>query len=62
MARKTKVRTTIEPGVVLTIDDTELIDLDRQGLIKSRETDDDWKADDTDEAPASKADDKKKGA
>ena len=35
VTRKTKVRTTIEPGVVLAIDDAELLDLDRQGLIHS---------------------------
>lgn len=30
---KHKVRTTINPGVVLTVDDAELLDLTRQGLI-----------------------------
>lgn len=33
---KTKIRTTINPGEVLTVDDAELIDLERQGLVKSR--------------------------
>lgn len=42
---KTKVRTTIEPGVVLTIDAPELLDLERQGLIKSREGDEGWQDD-----------------
>lgn len=37
MAKKTKVRVTIEPGVVRSVDDAELIDLDRQGLIHSSE-------------------------
>lgn len=44
---KTKVRTTIEPGVVLSVDDSELLDLERQGLVKSYED---------------SSDDKKKGA
>ena len=35
----TQVRTTNEPGVVREVDDTELIDLERQGLIYSREGD-----------------------
>lgn len=35
----TKVRTTIEPGVVHEVDAAELIDLERQGLIYSREGD-----------------------
>jgi hypothetical protein len=68
MARKTKVRTTIEPGTVIAIDDTELIDLDRQGLIHSSERDGvgshEWKPEaeaDPVEAPASPAD-KTKGA
>lgn len=71
VARKTKVRTTIEPGVVLAIDDTELLDLDRQGLIHSSEAGHgahEWQPEaDTDEAPAATDDDtakadKKKGA
>lgn len=69
VARKTKVRTTIEPGVVLAIDDTELLDLDRQGLIHSSEAGHgahEWRPEakaeaDPDGAPASKAD-KTKGA
>lgn len=28
-----KIRSTINPGVVLTVDDAELLDLTRQGLI-----------------------------
>lgn len=44
---KTKVRTTIEPAVVLEVDDAELLDLTRQGLIQSIEDE---------------TDDKKKGA
>lgn len=28
-----KIRTTIKPGAVLTVDDAELLDLTRQGLI-----------------------------
>jgi hypothetical protein len=35
----TKVRTTIEPGVVREVDDAELVDLYRQGLIHSLERD-----------------------
>jgi hypothetical protein len=35
VARKTKVRTTFEPHVVISIDDRELEDLERQGLIYS---------------------------
>lgn len=57
MARTTAIRTTIEPGRVIKVDDSELLDLERQGLIKSREGDKGWKADDS-EAPAS-PDDKK---
>lgn len=30
---KHKVRTTINPGEVLTVDDAELLDLERQGLL-----------------------------
>lgn len=37
MAEKTKVRATIEPGVVREVDDAELVDLQRQGLIHSFE-------------------------
>lgn len=33
----TKVRTTFNPGLVLEVDDTELVDLERQGLLHSRE-------------------------
>lgn len=51
MARKTAIRTTIEPGRVLHVDDSELLDLDRQHLIKSREGDRGWKPEET-EAPA----------
>lgn len=32
---KTKIRTTINPGEVLSVDDAELLDLERQGLVKS---------------------------
>lgn len=71
MARKTKVRVTIEPGVVRSVDDSELEDLARQGLIHSsaregygsHEWRDEEEAEEvgskTAEAPASKADDKK---
>jgi hypothetical protein len=65
MARKTAIRTTIEPGVVIKVDDTELLDLDRQGLIKSREGDEGWHPEAPEpevEAPAPTADTKKKGA
>lgn len=31
---KHKVRTTINPGDVLTVDDAELLDLQRQGLVR----------------------------
>lgn len=54
---KTRVRTTIEPGRVIEVDDAELTDLDRYGVIKSREGDKGWKPEEA-EAPA-KADDKK---
>lgn len=37
MARKTKVRTTLNPGTVIKVEEAELIDLSRQGLIYSRE-------------------------
>jgi hypothetical protein len=57
---KTKVRTTIEPGVVLTVDDSELLDLDRQGLIHSSESGKygkaKWPAADKAEKTADKAD------
>lgn len=53
VARQTKVRTTFEPGIVLSVGDAELLDLDRQGLIKSRESDEDWEPEDTGKAPAS---------
>lgn len=70
MARKTKVRVTIEPGVVRSVDDSELEDLARQGLIHSSAREGygthEWRDEDdvevdtkTAEAPASKADDKK---
>lgn len=62
MARLTAVRTTIEPGRVLKVDASELLDLERQGLIKSREGDEGWKPEETDEAPATPDTDKKKGA
>lgn len=42
---KTKVRTTITPGEVIKVDAAELIDLERQGLIHSREGDDRWQDD-----------------
>jgi hypothetical protein len=35
VAEKTRVRVTIEPGVVREVDDAELTDLARQGLIHS---------------------------
>jgi hypothetical protein len=72
MADKTKVRVTIEPGVVREVDRAELLDLHRQGLLYSFErsevTDDivgtkspnRWqppaKGDDIVEAPASVTD------
>lgn len=37
MSRKTTLRTTIEPGKVITVDERELVDLERQDLIHSRE-------------------------
>lgn len=37
MADTVKVRTTFEPGKVIEVGAAELIDLERQGLIKSRE-------------------------
>lgn len=38
----TRVRTTITPGKVLEVEAAELLDLDRDSLILSREGDDDW--------------------
>lgn len=37
---KTAIRTTINPGEVIKVDDAELVDLQRQGLIESLESDD----------------------
>lgn len=37
---KTAIRTTINPGEVIKVDDAELVDLTRLGLVKSTETDD----------------------
>jgi hypothetical protein len=63
------VTVTQEPRVVRTVDDAELVDLDRQGLIYSSESgehgrhkwiDDDEPA--TDETPATTKTDKTKGA
>lgn len=34
------IRTTINPGEVIKVDDAELVDLTRQGLVKSVESDD----------------------
>ena len=34
---KTKVRTTFDPATVLEVDERELVDLERQGLIHSRQ-------------------------
>lgn len=45
MAKFTKVRTTITPGEVIKVEAHELIDLERQGLIHSREGDDRWQDD-----------------
>lgn len=43
VARKTtKVRTTFTPGEVIAVDAAELLDLERQGLIHSQESDDNW--------------------
>ena len=39
-----KLRVTIEPGVVREVDDAELVDLARQGLVHSYEHTDDAKA------------------
>lgn len=41
----TAIRTTITPGKVIAVSDAELIDLDRQGLVLSREGDKGWAAD-----------------
>lgn len=40
---KTKIRTTINPGEILTVDDAELLDLTRQWLVKSLVDDEDKK-------------------
>lgn len=37
MAKRTKVRATNTPGLVIEVDESELLDLERQGLIHSRE-------------------------
>ena len=42
VADKTAVRTTITPGEVIEVTGAELIDLERQGLIHSREGDESW--------------------
>lgn len=42
---QTKVRTTITPGEVIKVAEHELVDLERQGLIHSREGDDRWQDD-----------------
>lgn len=66
VGKKTKVRTTIEPGRVIEVDDSELLDLDRQGVIYSSEAGDGkhaWKPEETeaanDEAPADSKPNKK---
>ena len=56
---KTKVRTTITPGEVIEVDDAELTDLDRSGIIYASE-DGRGKHKWVDEAKPSKADDDKK--
>lgn len=43
VADKTKVRSTFTPGEVIEVDERELLDLERQGFIHSREGDDDWR-------------------
>lgn len=52
VAKSTKVRVTMEPGVVRKVDDRELVDLDRQGLIHSSESGEygshEWKPEETD--------------
>lgn len=45
VAKRTKVRTTMTPGIVVKVEEYELLDLDRQGLIHSREGDKDWQDD-----------------
>lgn len=42
VAEMTKVRTSITPGEVIEVDERELVDLGRLGLIHSREGDEDW--------------------
>lgn len=42
VADKTKVRTTFTPGEVIEVDERELVDLERQHLIHSREGDEGW--------------------
>lgn len=54
VAKKTKVRTTNLPGKVIEVERYELIDLERQGLIHSREGDENW----PDDKPKTKAPDK----
>jgi hypothetical protein len=48
-ALATKIRTTFEPSTVLEVGDAELVDLDRQGLIASREGDKGFDVDPTPE-------------
>lgn len=45
VGKTTKVRTTITPGEVIKVAEHELIDLERQGLIHSREGDERWQDD-----------------
>lgn len=45
VADMTKVRTTFTPGTVIEVDERELLDLDRQHLIHSREGDEGWQDD-----------------
>jgi hypothetical protein len=52
-----KVRTTINPGEVLTVDDAELLDLTRDGLLVDEKT-----AAKLDKADADAAAEEKKGA
>lgn len=40
MSKTHAIRTTINPGEVIKVDDAELVDLTRQGLVKSAESDD----------------------
>ena len=42
VADTTKIRTTFTPGEVIEVSSTELLDLERQGLIHSREGDEAW--------------------